>query len=123
MTPRYYLMRLVRHGPLVPARQQWLDHEPGELSNKRDRGGLLELVDIAGEVRPPEELHERLHWPRGHWKFCQPIAEAEYHYLLERLRWAEENEPDDPALAPRRRIDPRQGTLPSFERENAHVRS
>lgn len=122
MTPRYYLLRLVRYGPLVPARLQYLNHEPGELDNHRDRWpAMLCVVDIAGENRPPEELLERFHWRPGHWKYAQPITEAEYRYRLELLRWAETGSPDDPILRPRRRADPRQAPLPNFDKENARV--
>lgn len=122
MTPQHYLMRLVRYGPLIPARLQWLDHEPGEPDNKRDRWpALLCVVDIAGEDCPPEELLERQHWPPRHWKHAEPIGEGEYRYRLELLRWAEKGRPDDPTLRPRRRIDRRTVPLPNFDRENAHV--
>lgn len=117
--PQHYLLRLVRGGPLVPARIQWLAHEPGVPSNPRDRWpALLEQVDIAGEIRPPEELHERLHWPAGHWKSTQIISKEEYEYRLNMLRWAETNLAEDPILRPHRQIKISEYRLPSFEREN-----
>lgn len=122
MTPRYYLMRVQRYGPLVPARLQYLDHEPGEPSNKRDRWpALLPFVDIAGEVRPPEELTERGAWQAPHWKFAQEIDRREYERRFAAMRQAEADGIDDPVLRPRRRVDPRQLPLPDFSKENADV--
>src|SRR5688500_18211232 len=41
LPPRYYLLRLVRRGPLVPGRLRWLDHAPEDPEwNKLDRGRL-----------------------------------------------------------------------------------
>lgn len=120
IAPRYFMLRLRRDGPLVPARIIEIDHEPGEPDNPRDRWpATLCCVDIAGEVRPPEELTERFFAPMSHWKYAEPVSETEYRYQLTRLRWAEKNRPSDPALQPRRKIDPRQVVLPSFARENA----
>jgi hypothetical protein len=122
-SPRHFLMRLVRGGALVPARLRWLDHEPGEPDNPRDRWPPFVVVcDIAGEVRPPEELTDRFHWPASHWKHAAPISEGEYRYQLARLRWAERHRPQDPTLQPRRPVDPRQVALPSFAREREALR-
>jgi len=120
--PRYFLLRLVRNGPLVPGRLQVIDHEPGEPDNKREGSRwpvLLEMADIAGEEVPPEDLTERLWAPATHWKYAQPVSEAEYRRHFARLRWAERHRPTDPTLRPRRAVDVRQVPLPSFERENA----
>jgi hypothetical protein len=115
VTARYYLLRLQRGGPLVPARLQEIDHELGVPDNLRDRWPPTTIVvDIAGEVVPPEELTERFFWKSGHWKFAQPITKHEYTYRLNHLRWAEANDPAHPALRPRRRIDPRTARLPLF---------
>lgn len=115
MTVQHFLLRLTRGGPLVPARLQELDHELGQPDNKRDRWPPTVLVaDINGEITPPEELTDRFHWPAGHWKYAQPCTQAEYEFRLKRLRWAEENRPDDPSLRPRRKVDPRTARLPSF---------
>jgi hypothetical protein len=120
--PQHFVLRLVRGGPLVPARLRWLDHEPNEPDNPRDRWpALLPVVDIAGEIVPPEELTERFHWKRGHWKYAQPVTEAEYRHRLATMRWAERNRPEDPRVKARRRIDRQQMPLPNFDRENTHV--
>ncbi len=130
MTPRYYLLRAVRYGPLVPARLRWLDHAPEDPeTNKLDRGRLSIVVcaDIAGTEVEPEQIMERL-WSEtdfrpgilpGHWRYPKPITEAEYHYQVARLRWAEAHRPEDAALRARRAVDPAAVPIPSFEEENA----
>lgn len=123
--PRHFLLRLRRRGPLVPARLHWIDHAPGDpQDNKLDRGRLSIVVcaDIAGAEVPPEELLERLHIRPGHWKYPEPISHAEYRYQLARLQWAAQHRLDDPALRPRRAVDPAQVALPDFSREKAMVR-
>ena len=87
---RYFLLRFVRGGPLVPARLREIDHEPGEPENKRDRWPpFITIADIAGELVPTEMLTERLHWKKGHWKYLEPVSPAEYRYRFEYMRWAE----------------------------------
>lgn len=124
----YYLIRERRDGPLVPARLQWLNHEPGEPSNLLDRGCLsvFPQVDIAGVYVEPERLLERLYSsdkfreaiaPR-HWKYAQPITESVYRVRLDRMRWAERNRPNDPTLRPRRKVDSDQVSI-NFDRENS----
>jgi hypothetical protein len=120
--PRYFLLRLKRDGPLVPGRLRWLDHAPEDPpDNKLDRGNhsIVACADIAGAEVPPEELIERTWWASTHWKYTQPISEAEYGYQMQRLLWAERHRPDDPVLRPRRALDPAQIPLPNFDRENA----
>jgi hypothetical protein len=120
--PRYFVLRLVRGGPLVPARLQEINTEPNEPDNHRDRWpALLQVVDVAGEVVPPEELTERFHWAPGHWKHAAPISRAEYDHRLAMMRWAERNSLDDPRLKARRRVDREKMPLPRFDRENANV--
>jgi hypothetical protein len=120
MPPRYFVLRVTRYGPLVPARLTEIDTEPGEPGNKRDRWPPTVLcADIAGAVVPPEELTERFMAPVGHWKYAQPISEAEYRHRFALLRWAEAHRPADPTLKPRRRVDPTHLPLPDFTRENA----
>lgn len=120
--PRYYLMRQVRYGPLVPARLYWIDHEPGEPSNKRESSRwpvYILCADVAGVEVEPEMLIERTWAPMAHWKYPQAITEIEYRYQIARLRWAERASPSDPTLRPRRKVDPASVALPSFEKENA----
>jgi hypothetical protein len=144
--PRYFLMRVTRLGPIVPAMLFWSDtgpHDPPD--NKLDRGRLsiFPRAAIAGEEVPPEQLLvrlinpysggdqaalpwqviERLEHPElpasTHWRYAQPVSEAVYQHHFERLRWAERNAADAPVLKPRRAIDPVQMPLPNFDRENA----
>jgi len=112
----HYTLRLHRFGALVPARLVWLDHEPGQPDNRLDRGRLSRFpqVDIAGEIVDPEILEERLMAPRRHWKWPEPVTEAEYRYRLDHLRWVERNQPDHPTLRPRRRVNYLTAPLPKF---------
>lgn len=120
--PRYYLLRAVRQGPLVPARLHWIDHEPGEPSNLREGSRwpvYIPCADIAGVECEPEQITDRLHRPATHWGALQTITEAGYRYEIARLRWAERAAPADPTLRPRRKVDPAGVPLPSFERERS----
>ena len=147
IAPRHYLIRLRRDGPLVPARLQWLDHEPGEPTNKLDRGALVPFpaVDIAGKEVEPELLIERVIFqpnrrgdmlkqpaslladflaqpggsaPLTHWRYAQPISEAEYRHQLTKRSWAAIHRPRHPVLQPRQRVDPQQLPIPDFTREH-----
>lgn len=119
--PRHFLCRVVRFGPLVPARLRYINHEPGEPGNLREGSRwpvFILCADVAGTEVEPEWLEERLWAPAGHWKHCSPITETEYRYQLARLRWAESASPSDPTLRPRRKVDPASVALPSFEKES-----
>lgn len=127
--PTYYVMRQRRDGPLLPARLQWLDHEPEEPDNKLDRGyqSVFPQADIGGALVDPERILERLFSYTDtrpgiaptHWKYPQPCTEAEYRLRMEQLRWAERNRPDDPKLRPRKRVESDSLPLPNFDRENS----
>ena len=117
--PSHFLMRVTRLGPLVPAKL-WLDDaEPGEPTNKLDRGrfSIYPRAEIAGKEVPPEQVSDRAAWPQGHWKYAQPITEVEYRYQVSRLGWAAKHRPGDPTLAPRKPVDTAQMALPSFDQE------
>jgi len=119
--PLYFMLRVTRLGPLVPARLRWLDHAPEDPpDNKLDRGRLsvFPCVDVAGAEVPPEQLTERMHRGPGHWKYAEPISEREYRYQVSRLDWARRHRPQDPTLRPRRVVDPADVPLPDFTREN-----
>ena len=98
---------------------QWLDHEPGEPGNPRDRWPAAIRRSTSPGRWSPEDLTDRFHWPAGHWKYAQPVTAAQYRHAFDRLRWAERNRPEDPTLRPRRRVSADQVLLPSFDRENA----
>lgn len=122
MTASYYLLRAVRHGPLVPARLWLCDHGPDDPpDNKLDRGRLSRYprADIAGTEVEPERITDRAHRPISHWSALQPVTETEYFYQIARLRWAEGSAPADPTLRPRHKVDPASVPMPSFERERA----
>ncbi len=121
--PRHFLLRMIRGGPLVPARLWWCDHDPADPSNKLDRGRLsvYPRADIAGVEYDPQEL---LDWwlhgvPATHWRYPQTITEGEYRYQMARLRWAERAAPTDPTLKPRRAVAVENVPMPDFTRENA----
>lgn len=117
---RYFLLRRVRFGPLVPARLVEIDHEPGEPDNPRDRWpATLLCADIAGEVVPPEEITDRFYWPRDHWKWAEPVSEEVYRYHFDRMRRAEAAGDPDPMLRSRQRVRAADVPLPSFAEENA----
>lgn len=128
--PRFFMLRVRRDGPLVPARLRWLDHEPGVEWNKLDRGRLstFPAADVAGEEVDPDFLiRDRLMSPTdlnpayssSHWKYASPITETEYRYQVARVDWARRHKPADPSAQPRRPVDPGQLALPNFDRENA----
>jgi hypothetical protein len=118
--PRYFMLRRVRFGPLLPARLHEIAHEPGEPSNPRDRWPATVLeADVGGERLPPEELTDRFHWPQGHWKFAEPVSEAVYRHHFDAMRRAERSGESNPALRPRQRVRAADVPLPSFAEENA----
>jgi hypothetical protein len=129
MRARHFVLRAVRHGPLLPARLWWCDHDPADPENKLDRGrlSLYPRADVAGVEVPPEQLADRLFsmtdprpaHPPTHWRFAKAISEAEYRWRLDSLRWAEQHRPDDPVLQPRKKLAAADLPLPDFERENA----
>jgi hypothetical protein len=118
--PRYFILRLTRFGPLLPARLHEIDHEPGEPDNPRDRWPPTVLeADIAGERLPPEELTDRFFWPAAHWKHAEPVTEAVYRYHFERMRRAESSGESNPMLRPRQRVRAADVPLPNFDSERA----
>jgi hypothetical protein len=118
-TPRHFMLRRVRFGPLVPARLMEIDHEPGEPDNPRDRWpATLLCADIAGEVVPPEELTERFYWPANHWKHAEPVSEAVYRHHFDRMRRAENAGESNPMLSSTKRVRAADVALPSFVEEN-----
>jgi hypothetical protein len=127
-TPVYFILRVRRDGPLLPARLWWCDTEPGVPDNKLDRGrfSIYPRAAIGGDEVDPELIFDRTMshrdlrpgYPPRHWKYAQPISEERYRSEFDRLRWAERNRPAHPVLQPRRKVDPAQLPLPDFTREN-----
>lgn len=119
--PQYFLLRVKRLGPLVPARWWVCDHDPADPDNKLDRGRLSAYprAEIAGVECEPETVSDRAAWGAPHWKYAQPITEVEYRYQVARLRWAGKHQPTDPGLAPKRPVAADRLVLPNFERENS----
>jgi hypothetical protein len=128
MRPRYFVLRLTRYGPLLPARLWWCDHGPEDPpDNKLDRGrlNLYPRADIAGSEVPPEELAERLvsmtdprpAHPPSHWKYARPCGLEEYRLRFDALRRAEKRRPDDPVLRTRRPLAADDLEVPNFNRE------
>lgn len=130
MRARYFLLRAVRHGPLLPARLYWCDHGPDDPpTNRLDRGrlSLYPRADIGGVEVEPEQLADRLYsmtdprpaHPPSQWRYAKQISEAEYRWRFDALRRVEELRPDDPLLRTRRRLAAADVEVPNFERENA----
>ena len=145
MRARYFLLRVTRYGPLVPARLWWCDSEPGVPDNKLDRGrlSLYPRADIAGVESDPDLLLDRLGFrrrgdtgslpcevipaladprrlsprPLVHWAYTKPISEAEYRWRFDALRRVEALRPDDPLLKTRRRLAAADVEVPEFSRE------
>jgi hypothetical protein len=151
VSPLYFLLRMRRDGPLVPAKIWLCDHDPADPSNTLDRGRLsiFPRALVAGREVPPERVLERigiygrrrgdgtlmpgeaaaaladpaLRAPRpvGHWAYPQPITAAEYNWRVAHLDWTREHRPEDPRAHPHRPVKPAELPLPNFDRENASV--
>jgi hypothetical protein len=98
-SPGYFLIRLIKGGPLVPAR---ICHEQG-----------LWWAVVDGEVK-------QAHADPGHapdvfriWHSGQFIDQQTYEHRLRLKKWAVEHRPDHPAANPRKPID-RNSTPPVF---------
>lgn len=149
-TPAYFMLRVRRDGPLVPARLWLCDHDPADPSNKLDRGRLVPYprAEIAGREIDPQRLLDRLGvWrrrgdmpmlphevlaaladpaqltprPVGHWAYAEPISEAEYRYRVAHLEWTRAHHPSDPRGQAHGRVKPAELPLGDFSRERAHV--
>lgn len=130
MRAKYYVLRLARFGPLLPARLYWCDHGPDDPpENKLDRGrlSLYPRADIGGVEVEPEQLADRLFsmtdprpaHPPTHWRFAKAISAEEYRWRFDALRRVEELRPDDPLLRTRRRLAAADVEVPDFSREEA----
>lgn len=75
--PGYFRLKLVKHGPWVPARIYWCDHEPGQPDNKLDSRRYL-AASIGDWEADIFEV-----WERG-----TRTDEAEYLWHMEKRVWA-----------------------------------
>lgn len=89
--PGFFLIRLVRKGPQVPAR---ICHENGVWWAIVDSQTFPSASDPAAAPRV---------FPI--WHGGEEITEAEYQHRLALKRWAQAHQPDHPAANPGRPID------------------
>ncbi len=134
MTEHFFILRLVRYGPLMPVRFFDCDHEPGEPDNPRDRWpSPIPAAEVAGEwydpaprgndplergltLDPVQELWER-QWAAAAWKKSQPISPHEYRFRTDTIAWARKHAPSDPRCRPWRAVRARDIATPEFEGE------
>jgi hypothetical protein len=101
----YYMRRLVKGGPYVPARI-WLEQE----------------IDGSGELLVEEVLRCEVNglWknPQEQWSYLagHPISLEEYDFMRAYARWAERYSPNDPIVNPHKAIDNLQTPITFAER-------
>lgn len=95
--PGYWLIRLIRNGPPVPAciKVMQTTHEPGEPENRMERSAFLAAF-INGQ---PVDI-DRVWMVRG-----QPITQQEYEYRCAVTDWAMVHAAQSPEAQPTKRID------------------
>lgn len=100
--PGFWMVKLVKHGPEVPASIQRLPvaDEPG---NPREDHSTYLAAFINGE--PVDTDHVWLRKGRA-------ITEAEYRYQIADQRWCRANAPEQPKADPTKPIDPLTAPLP-----------
>src|SRR5262249_8083999 len=93
--PGYWMVRLVRGGPEVPAciALMTVADEPG--NPREDRSSYLAAF-IGGEPVALSDVWER----KG-----RPVTEAEYRFQLADAAWAKAHAPQEPKADPTRKID------------------
>lgn len=102
--PGYWLIRLARGAPLVPAciRLIHTTSEPGNPDNAMERSPFLAAF-VSDE---PVDM-DRVWLTRG-----EPIPKIEYLYKCADAAWAKEHAQDEPAANPRKPVDLLQSPLP-----------
>ena len=100
----WFLVRLVKDGPLLPARI-WLEQDIDD-----DTGELLDDEKLRCQViyldKDPEEW-----WPR----LCtRPISQERYDYLMALGDWAAENETTNPMVQPFKKVSAKDIPMPKF---------
>jgi hypothetical protein len=138
MTEHFFLLRLVRNGPLMPVRFFDCAHEPGDPENPRDRWPtVIRAAEIAGEWYDPKarknsrdpfekdltedpvaELEAR-QWATAEWKVAVPIPAWRYKFLTAEIVYSREWRPNDPRLRPWRRVRAKDIPPPVFKEETA----
>jgi hypothetical protein len=98
--PGFFLVRLGKGRPLVPARIWWCAHEPGNPENE------LEVPFLEGEAAG-KPYQPALIWSSG-----LPTTEAEYRFRMALHAHCVEHEPDAPEANPTRKV--RLRDLPSL---------
>lgn len=100
----YWLMRMVKKGPEVPASIQWeqTTNEPGNPDNVMERSPIL-TARINGEL---------VAWDRV-WDWAKrEIDENEYRFRLADAAWARAHAPHEAIANPRKPVDLLQAPLP-----------
>lgn len=100
----FWMIKLVRNGPEVPASIQWerTEYEPGNSENRMERSAIL-TARIAGEIVP----WERVWHTKG-----RRITAQEYAYRVADHKWAREHAPEEPTANPDKPINLLTAKLP-----------
>lgn len=93
--PGFWLIRLVKRGPYVPARIYWSEGIDPDTGESIDRPRLL-CGEVAGEPCDPFDI-----WLTRR----KPIDEKDFRFRTDEIRWLRQNKPDTPQCHPRRPID------------------
>ena len=96
--PGYYETRLVKNGPLVPARV-WFNHpEIDEAGDLMDDEGLM--MEIDGERVNGQHMDQKWHWMYG-----GKITKQEYDFMRADSEHAKAYRPEDVKATPTKSID------------------
>ena len=102
IVPGYYKTRLRRNSHPSPLRFYYGPApdpaDPDGDPMQRERSWSWQCI-LRGEVQSEQRCLEL--WQSR----LEPITEAEYRYLLDDLRWAVENDPEDPAAMAYEAVD------------------
>lgn len=105
----WYLTRVCRGGPFVPARiylEQDINDETGEL-----QGDEVFKCEVNGRQRDPHEQ-----WM---WLYSEPITEAAYLRLQALAEWAKTWAPEEPINTPYQPVNWGDVPTPNFSEEKA----
>lgn len=95
--PGFWMIRLVKDGPRVPARifRHTTTHEPGNPENLMERPSFL-CAEILGHLVRLDRV-----WLRS----GVPIDAAEFEFQMQDFQHAAAHRPADPKAAPKKRVD------------------